>query len=335
MKKLFSICIPTYNRAKELKKCLNSFIEDAAVLNIPIYIANNHSTDETTILLKQYQMKYPHIITIQTAPVTTNVDINMWKALSMSETNYALWLGDDDTLKPKALYTIIKSLQSMPDLCVLSIKQHPLQQEYQQLDKFFADFGMIGLNCSMHFSSLIVHVPSIKKVKNPLRYDGTLHLYAGVILDYLANHIKNAKPISIITLPNLLDLATGEKRWAAKKGWIYLDFIPKWISLLPDFYKKNPLTKKQIEKYYEMISNPLSFFKFLNLRETTFKNYPLNKILSRGPFYHIGRKEGKIFKLLGYWSYYKVRYALYKLISNLSWGKLKYKCKKKIEKYRI
>lgn len=60
---LVSICIPTYNRAPYLKKCLDSLVCQAEFLNgdVEIVISDNASTDDTHNVVNEYQKTYGNI----------------------------------------------------------------------------------------------------------------------------------------------------------------------------------------------------------------------------------------------------------------------------------
>lgn len=62
-KYLVSICIPTYNRASYLKKCLDSLICQPEFFkgDVEIVISDNASTDDTRTLVTGYQRKYSNI----------------------------------------------------------------------------------------------------------------------------------------------------------------------------------------------------------------------------------------------------------------------------------
>ena len=60
---LFSICIPTYNRSNELKRCIESIISQDGFddVNVEIIISDNCSTDNTDEVVKPYILKYKNI----------------------------------------------------------------------------------------------------------------------------------------------------------------------------------------------------------------------------------------------------------------------------------
>ena len=285
MNPLLSVCIPTYNRATSLKCCLDSFIAQAERLGIAVYISDNHCEDDTPAILAEYQKKYPDIIHTVRQSATQDVDTHMWTALRLCQSLYALWLGDDDQLVPDTLPAILQALESKPDLCVLPLPSHPLKPHYRHADDFFHDYGMLGLDHSMQFSTLVVNVSAMAGLKNPMRYKGTMHLYAGVIFDYLAEAEEKNQEVNINVLPeHLLILSNKEKRWEKQTGDIFLEYIPEWISLLPTYYHHQPASQARIADFYNYINTPLNFWKLYRLRQTPLKR--LDKRLNPPPPAH-------------------------------------------------
>ena len=60
-KPLVSICIPTYNRAEYLEKCLNGIIGQDGFGDIEVVISDNCSTDNTEEIGKAFQERYNNI----------------------------------------------------------------------------------------------------------------------------------------------------------------------------------------------------------------------------------------------------------------------------------
>ena len=58
---LLSICIPTFNRARYLKQCLNSIIIQKGFEEIEVVISDNYSTDGTQEIGNEYSKKYSNI----------------------------------------------------------------------------------------------------------------------------------------------------------------------------------------------------------------------------------------------------------------------------------
>ncbi len=109
MSKLLSIAIPTYNRANDLEKTLNNFIEQVVYNHlendVEILISDNCSTDNTPDLVQNIQKQYSNIITY-----SRNSENIMWnnirRAAEISNGRYVWFCGDDD----EYLYNSLKRL---------------------------------------------------------------------------------------------------------------------------------------------------------------------------------------------------------------------------------
>lgn len=62
-KKILSVTVPAYNAQDYLKKCLDSFlIDDEELFNmLEILVINDGSTDDTSIIAKEYEDRYPQV----------------------------------------------------------------------------------------------------------------------------------------------------------------------------------------------------------------------------------------------------------------------------------
>jgi len=102
-----SICIPTWNRCKDLDRCLNS-IMGQITQEVEIIVCDNNSTDGTENMVKQYQ--FP----IRYYKNDTNIgaEANALKVASYAIGDYIWILGDDDVIKAGKLKEILDSLHS-------------------------------------------------------------------------------------------------------------------------------------------------------------------------------------------------------------------------------
>lgn len=238
----FGIAIPTYNRKDKLKRCLDSFIEEAKNKNIPIYISDNASNDGTEELIKKYQLKYKNIIYKKNYK-NFGLDKNMFQVLEMSKSEYTLWLGDDDTIEKGAIDEIFSNLSSDIDLVILNsrsvnyekneiIKNRLNQKEnkiYNDDENFFLNFYD-----KLTFGTIIV-----KKYLNEIemdKYIGNFHGYSDYIWEYLSKKEKNH--IKIIA-KECISWDAGDKEYGEKIIKILLANVPN---------NKIPL---KYEKYFE------------------------------------------------------------------------------------
>ena len=58
-----SVIVPVYNTEKYIKKCLDSLINQT-MKNIEIIVVNDGSNDHSEEIIKDYENKYPDMITV-------------------------------------------------------------------------------------------------------------------------------------------------------------------------------------------------------------------------------------------------------------------------------
>src|SRR4030065_738417 len=118
-KNLLSICIPTYNHANPLRKCLEALVPQAKQLSIPIYISDNASTDHTKRIVESFQKTYPYLY-FKSNKENLGVDQNMINAARMASAKYVWAIGARRILLPGMLDKIYRILSEHKlDLLVL------------------------------------------------------------------------------------------------------------------------------------------------------------------------------------------------------------------------
>lgn len=128
------VCIPTYNRAKYLDRCLNSFIDNFGELKFPLYISDNASTDDTEALVNSLYQKYDNIIYNRNSE---NVGIysNILKAIKMANTEYIWLMGDDDAIIKNGIEEVVAALQNGFDYIVLNSVPYDITLENMRAEK--------------------------------------------------------------------------------------------------------------------------------------------------------------------------------------------------------
>ena len=106
-----SICIPTFNRANLLKKCLDSI--EVSLNNhewVEVCISDNASTDNTISLVENYKERLPIVFSVN----SENIGLcrNILKVSSLASGNFIWLVGDDDCLMPDALDVMFDIMHS-------------------------------------------------------------------------------------------------------------------------------------------------------------------------------------------------------------------------------
>lgn len=124
---LISICIPTFNRLKYLKKITSFLITEVSKYNleniVEICISDNSSTDGSASYLKNLSADYS-FIKYYSFNVNMGPDCNFVNAYSMGSGKYLWLLGDDEHLEKDGLVNLIHYLDyHSPDIIWLNHSQ--------------------------------------------------------------------------------------------------------------------------------------------------------------------------------------------------------------------
>jgi glycosyltransferase involved in cell wall biosynthesis len=259
---LLSICIPTYNRWHYLQECLQHVIPQAKLLNIPIYISDNCSTDNTINVIIEAQKNYS-LLFYKQQDHNMGIDNNMFNVFQLSETRYCWLLGDDDIIKPNALKNILSVLQENMNLDIILLNTEFISPT----SEIIPDKKLINIsenkgysNYLAFFNDCVDKLPcgNIVLSRNDIlthdyhRFIGTYHAYAGAIWNYLLSRYKLNKVnhILVLSTPYVL-LRTGDKSWNDYYIQVHFIAIPRWYSLLPVEYKS--IADIKLKEYFKWL----------------------------------------------------------------------------------
>jgi len=123
-KPLLSICIPTYNREKQLERLLKSITcQKWFTDEVEIVVSDWPSKDWTQNMVKEYQEKYKNISYYRN-------DINIWMTPALLEVvEYAKWeysrmFGSDDQMNNLALESVLSVIKKEQPQLILSTLFH-------------------------------------------------------------------------------------------------------------------------------------------------------------------------------------------------------------------
>jgi len=227
---LLSICIPTYNHAEPLRKSLEAMIPQAREYNIPIYISDNASTDQTIKILETFKKDYP-LLYFQSNKNNVGIDQNMINAARMASSKYIWTIGARRILLPGLLAKIYKILkQSDWDMVVLNdlntTYKVPETQRYNSAQKVFRELhrNLTGLGFQ-------ILPKEAWKCECLTKYAGTEWTNLGLSLEYVA-YKKN---VNVFFLAEPCATSSGSSHWNPKTFKIWTD-LKKVVRSLPDVY---------------------------------------------------------------------------------------------------
>jgi glycosyltransferase involved in cell wall biosynthesis len=132
---LLTVCIPTYNRHQDLAFSLDKLAADYKETPLfDILVVDNNSCDETLQVLKARCLELPSM-SVYAWPTNTGCVYNPQQLSSFVETEYMLWLSDDDYMLNGA---IKKCLLRLP-----AFKEQNLCWIFSPLDTYNTDGSIL------------------------------------------------------------------------------------------------------------------------------------------------------------------------------------------------
>lgn len=117
--KLLSICIPTYKRQENLRRCIASALDQVEKFglsgDVAIYVVDDASPDDTKTVLAEFSHLdyFLGISRQQNLGMNQNIKAMLQEAVAMSR--FQLILTDDDYLQPDCLQDIVEFLHQFDD----------------------------------------------------------------------------------------------------------------------------------------------------------------------------------------------------------------------------
>lgn len=113
MKYYISICITSYNRPRQLERCLNS-IATKYSNEVEIVIGDDHSPNwpKISYVIDEYKQKSPICTTLIINTDNIGYDLNFYNLINKSNGKYILFVTDDDAFLPGSIDKVINALKS-------------------------------------------------------------------------------------------------------------------------------------------------------------------------------------------------------------------------------
>lgn len=228
---ILSVCIPTYNRVKHLKRQV-SFLEQYLNDEIQLVISDNCSSDGTSEFLKTLTInKY---ISANINTFNEGTESNMRKCSQLAIGEYIYFLGDDDYLSKDFIPTLIKL-----------IKEY--RADYYHFNyRAFDDLKMLvhkenGINRRLNIHNTRLNHKEIAKIVS--RYYGPLLFISSNVFkrDIVINNIDNySKWVETLRL-SVISMTTGttyiddsprilcgvNSSWTDRRGEVWFESFPK------------------------------------------------------------------------------------------------------------
>jgi glycosyltransferase involved in cell wall biosynthesis len=287
-----SIVIPTYNRASFLDYSLETHIPLAKEHNIPIYVSDNASPDNTNEIVKKWMERYEFLYYYRNQN-NLGADLNIELVLNKPNTDYIWLLGDTSKINKEVLVGVLGQSKKHYDLILLNDQGRVTDVETQLITNKEYLLSYVGWNMSQ-MSSLIYSKKVIKNA-NYTRFYGTNFIQTGIALEYLACQesisVKWNKELSVGSL---------KKDGLIKTSWRNNTFdiwIRKWMNFvlsLPSVYSFE--SKIKMIQTHSQRTKIFSFRNLLLLRSEGF--YNMRHYINYNKFFDISLGSTNTFKFL-------------------------------------
>jgi abequosyltransferase len=201
-RKLFSICIPAYNRTHHLTALLDSIVaQDFRDFEIVICEDRSREREQIAIVAHDYQSRYPGLLRYFENEENLGYDGNVRNLVEKASGRFCFFMGNDDIMCPGALENAASVIRRYPNVGLV-LKSYAwfdetpekVNQEvrwFNEEKEFAAGIPAIrfAFRRSGVLSGYIVHRDSANEAATS-RFDGTLyyqmHLTASVLIEKTA-----------------------------------------------------------------------------------------------------------------------------------------------------
>ncbi|BBK75633.1 glycosyltransferase [Clostridium butyricum] len=166
---LISISIPTFNRGKELEKCLHSIFKQIGNDGLfEVLISNNNSEDNTEEIVKKYELLYDNI-TYNKNIDNIGGDNNIALVTKKAKGKYIMLHGDDDYFKDDTIYKLVNIINNNQEKSLFFINVLSCDNKVEDCDGINEFLKKTSIN-SGFISSIIMKRQEYEKVKEPFKF---------------------------------------------------------------------------------------------------------------------------------------------------------------------
>ena len=201
-RKLFSVCIPSYNRAHHLVPLLDSiFAQDFRDFEVVICEDLSREREQIAAIVREYQSRYPEVLRYFENEENLGYDANIRNLVQRASGKFCFFMGNDDIMCPGALENAAGVVHRYPQVGLV-LKSYgwfdETPEKVNQVIRWFNEetefpAGIPAIRFAFRRSGVlagyIVHRDSAHKAATA-KFDGTLyyqmHLTANVLIDKTA-----------------------------------------------------------------------------------------------------------------------------------------------------
>jgi glycosyltransferase involved in cell wall biosynthesis len=252
--KNLAIVVPTYNRVKILKIWLEHHAQLMFLKKIQIHIQDNHSTDGTKQLIKEWKKKFKNI-SFETNKKNIGIK-NLEKPLNRVNSRFVWMVGDTYFISNQLINKILLKIKAhLPLFFIVNLKEHikNLKEEYMDAKLVFEKLtGILScLSCTIYNKAKL---GNIKFNYKPLsHFPHTIY-----VLDRLKKHNSKAYWISSSIYKLKLSYKEQKLNWANTSS-VFEIGCKNWIDSINSLVGYSYQSKKKAFKLFSDITNLFSW----------------------------------------------------------------------------
>lgn len=173
-----SICCITYNHEKYIAEAMDGFLAQTTNFQFEIIVGDDHSTDNTPLILADYAVRFPNIVKLISHSENIGMMLNFKKTFESCKGKYiALCEGDDCWTSINKLQKQIDFMDKNSDFAICFHQCANLDQENQKIIKNYPhysdekEFSLTDLfttnianTCSVIYRNFQIEIPDFFKI---------------------------------------------------------------------------------------------------------------------------------------------------------------------------
>lgn len=278
--KYLTIAIPTYNGARTINQCIDSF-KDLLTEEVEVIISDNASIDGTGDKVKKYlnNPSFKYFLNEKNVGMDANFDLAVKRA-----TGKFVWiLSDDDIVENKEIVTILlKTIKDNIDNSVIYLNyndtNHKITKNYYSITG--NDFFRVSNFKSTLISSTVVNKEIWDSIdKTP--YYGLLWLHICYLV--IANSTHKTSILHDTAISQIV-YERKDRRWGSNGTFFNVGLdLAKVYSMMPEYNYEKDVCKKAMNYVYKS-----TFFK--NIIYARLDGFHLTKEIYKKCLYYYGKK---------------------------------------------
>jgi len=251
---VMTICIPTYNRAADLARCLGTIFHQIGECTlIEVLVSDNASPDRTQEVLKSYADAYPNAnFRYWRNEEDIGAERNIVKLMDEARGDYILLHGDDDFFVDMTIMPLFNLVHRNRDSSVMFIDVLNNSRSVDTFEGIEAFIGKASINAGF-ISSILIEREMYRQIEDQSRFVGT-----GFNHIYLQLEAIRRKPRFTVVNEPIFAYA-GNKPTGYNFGKF---FIEGYLSIL-SYYRQYGLTEEALrtEKGNMLANTVLPWYK--------------------------------------------------------------------------